>query len=112
MGPACGVTIAERAAKTLQAFPDQKLRVLFLLKNGASLEPATQADAEGFDSDAGWGKRGTTLVDAKAQGRETYFGKDQVGTMLLSRGFVIRAINQHDFAKELPAVLKHSQAAF
>lgn len=105
MGPACGVTIAKRAAQTLEAFPDQKVRVLFMLKNGASLDPATPADAKRFDEDAGWGDRGLTLVDAKAQGRSTYFGKDEVGTMLLSKGFVIRAINAHQFQQELPAVL-------
>lgn len=76
-----------------------------MLKNGEDLEPATPADAKKFNADAGWDERGTTLVDAEMKGRATYFGEDEVGTMLLSKGFVIRAINAHDFPKELPAVL-------
>lgn len=106
MGPSCGVSIAKRAAQTLEAFPDDNVRVLFMLKNGSSLEPATTNDAKDFDAEFGWGARGITLVDAEVQGRETYFGKDQVGTMLLSKGFVIRAVNAHNFMQELPAVLK------
>lgn len=105
MGPACGVTIAERAATTLKKFPEERVHVLFMLKNGEGLEPATPADAKKFNADAGWGDRGTTLVDAEMKGRATYFGEGEVGTMLLSKGFVIRAINAHDFPKELPAVL-------
>lgn len=81
--------------------------MLFMLKNGASQEPATVKDAHQFDEDFGWGRRGTTLVDSDTKGRQTYFGNDEVGTMLLSKGFVIRAINKHQFAKELPAVLEN-----
>lgn len=77
-----------------------------MLKNGASLEPATQEDAERFDESTGWDERGTTFVDAQMKGRNTYFGNDQVGTMILSKGFVIRAINAHDFEQELPAVFE------
>lgn len=106
MGPACGVTIAARAADTLAKFPEARIHVLFMLKNGETLQPATPKDATKFNVDAGWGDRGTTLVDADMKGRSTYFGEGEVGTMLLSKGFVIRAINAHDFAKELPAVLE------
>lgn len=108
VGPACGVSIAKRAAETLELFSDASLHVLFMLKNGASLEPATVKDAEKFDQSNGWGMKGTTLVDAEIAGRETYFGGDEVGTMLLSPGFVIQAINKHDFATELLAILKSS----
>lgn len=108
LGPSCGVSIAKRAAETLEHFPKASLQVLFMLKNGASLEPATVQDAKLFDSENGWGTRGTTLVDAEIKGRERYFGGDEVGTMILSRGFVVAAINKHDFEAELPAILKAS----
>lgn len=79
---------------------------MFLLRNDPELAPATPKDALEFSKNAGWGVRGTTLVDNELLGRNTYFGGDEVGTMLLSRGFVIRAINRHEFAQELPAVIE------
>lgn len=106
LGPSCGVSIAARAAKALEQFPEDDLHVLFLLKNSESLEPATASDAAKFDQDAGWKERGTVLVDDELLGRKTYFPPGEVGTMLLSKGFVIQAINNHDFAAKLPEVIE------